>query len=192
LPARYRIGAQWATCSLTLEGFAPGAARRAQWDTFSLTLEGFALGAARRAYDMSSPYACRANSRFEFHRSLTVVMDARWSAGRGPWRHYRPRRDHAIDTVTFEAFMFAIQKLEQYLNTSASPAAARELTRLMQALRQEQEFPLSNLYEIDFEAFELAVDVLRDWRIDRYYARDTPIIERLAGGNGSAEPAITA
>ncbi len=88
--------------------------------------------------------------------------------------------------------MFAIQKLEQYLNTSASPAAARELTRLMQALRQEQEFPLSNLYEIDFEAFELAVDVLRDWRIDRYYARDTPIIERLAGGNGSAEPAITA
>lgn len=87
--------------------------------------------------------------------------------------------------------MFAIQKLEQYLNTSASPTAARELTRLMEALKQEKEFPLSNLYEIDFEAFELAVDVLRDWRIDRYYARGTPIIERLTGG-GAAEPTLAA
>jgi hypothetical protein len=87
--------------------------------------------------------------------------------------------------------MFAIQKLEQYLNTSASPAAARELTRLMRALKQEQEFPLSNLYEMDFEAFELAVDVLRDWRIDRYYARATPIMQRLTGadpGQPSAAP----
>jgi len=66
--------------------------------------------------------------------------------------------------------MFAIHKLEQYLNTTASPAAARELTRLVKALDHEEEFHLSNLYEIDLEAFELAVEVLRDWRIDRYYA----------------------
>lgn len=66
--------------------------------------------------------------------------------------------------------MFAIHKLENYLRSSATPAAARELTRLMEALKQEAEYPLSSLYEIDFEAFELAVEALRDWRIDRYYA----------------------
>jgi hypothetical protein len=69
-----------------------------------------------------------------------------------------------------EVVMFAIQKLEDYLRSSATPAAARELTRLLEALKQEAEYPLSSLYEIDFEAFELAVEALRDWRIDRYYA----------------------
>jgi len=66
--------------------------------------------------------------------------------------------------------MFAIQKLEDYLRSSASPAATRELNRLLDALRQEKEFPLSSLYEIDYEAFELAMEALRDWRVDRYYA----------------------
>jgi len=141
--------------------------------------------------DMPPPGARRASSRFEFHRFLTVVMDMRRSSGAPFARHYRPRRDHAIDNVTPEGFMFAIQKLEQYLITSASPAAARELTRLMEALDQEKEFQLSKLYEIDLEAFELAVEVLRDWRIDRYYARGTPIIERLIRA-GSAEPAVAA
>jgi hypothetical protein len=47
-------GAHWATFSLTLEGFALGAARRAHWATFSLTLEGFALGAARRAHALAA------------------------------------------------------------------------------------------------------------------------------------------
>jgi hypothetical protein len=75
--------------------------------------------------------------------------------------------------------MFAIQKLEEYLRTSATPLAARELTRLIEALKSEKEFPLASLYQIDFQAFELAVEVLRDWRIDRYYAAETPILDRL-------------
>lgn len=65
--------------------------------------------------------------------------------------------------------MFAIRKLEDYLQSSASPAAVRELNRLLDALRKEEEYPLSSLYEIDYEAFELAMEALRDWRVDRYY-----------------------
>jgi len=72
--------------------------------------------------------------------------------------------------------MFAIQKLEDYLQSSASPAAARELNRLLDALRQEKEFPLSSLYLIDYEAFELAMDALRDWRVDRYYAGPAAVV----------------
>ncbi len=83
--------------------------------------------------------------------------------------------------------MFAIQKLENYLSTSARPEAARELTRLLQALKQEAEYPLSSLYELDFEAFELAVEALRDWRIDRYYAG--PAAARRADGANAQEAA---
>lgn len=72
--------------------------------------------------------------------------------------------------------MFAIQKLQDYLQSSASPATARELSRLLDALRKEAEFPLSSLYEIDYEAFELAMDALRDWRVDRYYAGAAAVV----------------
>jgi len=79
--------------------------------------------------------------------------------------------------------MFAIQRLEEYLHSSATPAASRELTRLLEALKDEKEFPLSSLYEIDYEAFELAVEVLRDWRIDRYYARQAHVLDRFVRSN---------
>jgi len=72
--------------------------------------------------------------------------------------------------------MFAIQKLQDYLQSSASPAAASELNRLLDALRKETEFPLSRLYEIDYDAFELAIEALRDWRVDRYYAGPAAVV----------------
>lgn len=74
--------------------------------------------------------------------------------------------------------MFAIHRLEDYLNTRATPTASRELSRLLEALRTEKEYPLSGLYELDYEAFELAVEALRDWRIDRYYAGDPERVDR--------------
>jgi hypothetical protein len=85
--------------------------------------------------------------------------------------------------------MFAINKLEDYLQTRASPAAARELKRLVEALRQEAEYPLARLYEIDFEAFELALELLHDWRIDRYYADRVPALARMTSDGGEGVPA---
>ncbi len=82
--------------------------------------------------------------------------------------------------------MFAIQKLEEYLQTRASAAAAGELKRLVEALKQEAEYPLARLYEIDFDAFELALAVLHDWRIDRYYADRVPALARLTGAAGES------
>ena len=76
--------------------------------------------------------------------------------------------------------MYAIRKLEEYVRWSATPAASRELQRLLDALKEEKEFPLSSLYAIDYEAFELAVEAMRDWRIDRYYAGNVSIVSRQA------------
>jgi hypothetical protein len=77
-----------------------------------------------------------------------------------------------------EVLMFAINKLEQYIRSNATPAVSLELRRLLEALKEEKEFPLSSLYEIDYEAFELAVEAMRDWRIDRYYAGAAAIVDR--------------
>ena len=38
------------------------------------------------------------------------------------------------------------------------------------AVAEEAVFPLADLYRLDGESFELAIDLLRDWRLNRYYS----------------------
>ena len=39
--------------------------------------------------------------------------------------------------------------------------------------RRRSRCELSGLYALDWESFELAIELMRDWRIDRYYADRT-------------------
>lgn len=43
------------------------------------------------------------------------------------------------------------------------------LARLIQALHDEQAFEVASLYDLGIDAFDLALRVLRDWRLQRYY-----------------------
>ena len=40
----------------------------------------------------------------------------------------------------------------------------------MLTLESHEPFPLDKLYELDLERFNLAMEILREWRLDRYYA----------------------
>ena len=40
----------------------------------------------------------------------------------------------------------------------------------MLALESEVEFDLASLYELDIKDFDVAMKILGEWRIDRYYA----------------------
>lgn len=66
--------------------------------------------------------------------------------------------------------MNAIRDLRKYLRKDPSSQWAKVLAKLAVALANEQEFPLSELYRLPFEEFELAIAVMCDWRLDRYYA----------------------
>lgn len=48
--------------------------------------------------------------------------------------------------------------------------SAKALARLVAALAGEKSYPLAELYAMDYDAFEMAMELLRDWRLDRYYA----------------------
>jgi hypothetical protein len=82
--------------------------------------------------------------------------------------------------------MYAMQRLQEYMTRNATPATARQLSSFIEALKQEREFPLTGLYEVDYEAFELAVEVMREWRVDRYYAGRA---EQIDSWMRPAEPA---
>jgi hypothetical protein len=66
--------------------------------------------------------------------------------------------------------MNAINRVRKFLENDPSGASSRALVRLVAALAEERAYPLAELYRLDYEAFELAIDLLKDWRLDRYYA----------------------
>ena len=67
----------------------------------------------------------------------------------------------------------AIHDIRRYLSDHSDTPSAQVLSRLPATLSKEESLPLSELYTLDWESFELAIDLLRDWRIDRYYADRT-------------------
>jgi hypothetical protein len=69
----------------------------------------------------------------------------------------------------------AIHDIRRYLSDHSDSPSAAVLSRLPATLSREESLVLSDLYALDWESFELAIDLLRDWRIDRYYADRTDL-----------------
>ncbi|MFN9807413.1 MAG: hypothetical protein ACK56N_13435 [Betaproteobacteria bacterium] len=80
--------------------------------------------------------------------------------------------------------MNAIKKVRRFMEARPHSNEAKVLALLAASLAGEKSFPLGDLYELDLEAFELAIELMRDWRLDRYYAArlrlfDTILVEVL-------------
>ena len=65
--------------------------------------------------------------------------------------------------------MNAIKKARKHIENHPLSESAKSLARLVRALESDEKFDLSDLYELDYEKFDLAIDILREWRLDRYY-----------------------
>jgi len=65
--------------------------------------------------------------------------------------------------------MLAIQKIETFVESSPESVDAQALVRLILSLQAEAELSSSDLYKLNTEHFDLAMELLRDWRIDRFY-----------------------
>lgn len=65
--------------------------------------------------------------------------------------------------------MDAITTVRDFIARNPAAADAEVLDRLLQALQQGQEFDLHRLYELNLTSFDLAIDVLNAWRLQRYY-----------------------
>jgi hypothetical protein len=64
----------------------------------------------------------------------------------------------------------AIKQIRKYLEQDPSTDSARALAELAAALAEERDYSLAELYRLNYEEFNLAIDLLKDWRLDRYYA----------------------
>ena len=97
--------------------------------------------------------------------------------------------------------MNAIKQIRKYLEKDPQSEAAKILARLTAALAEEGQFSLADLYRLDYEAFNLAIDLLKDWRLDRYYAARIRLFDVVlnqvqpeadaAAANGTPAAAVT-
>ena len=85
--------------------------------------------------------------------------------------------------------MNAIKQVRKYLEQHPKRKSSFFLANLVEALGEEREIPLRDLYELDQEAFELAIELIKDWRLDRYYAARIRLFDVvLAGLPGRNKP----
>ncbi|MEO7243267.1 MAG: hypothetical protein ABIW85_10180 [Variovorax sp.] len=66
--------------------------------------------------------------------------------------------------------MNAIKTARKHIKNDPAGASSRTLAQLVLALESDSPFALAELYKLDLKSFELAIDILHEWRIDRYYA----------------------
>ncbi len=66
--------------------------------------------------------------------------------------------------------MRAIKEARKFIEQEPDNPSAQTLSRLVLALESEADFPISDIYKLDFERFALALKILDEWRLDRYYA----------------------
>ena len=64
--------------------------------------------------------------------------------------------------------MNAIKKARRLISADPYHRAARTLAHLVRALESDEPFQLGSMYELDYEDFDLALDILKEWRLDRY------------------------
>lgn len=64
--------------------------------------------------------------------------------------------------------MNTLKKIEKRLLKNPDDTASQVFKELIRALYNKENFDLAALYELDYEDFELSLEVLKDWRLDRF------------------------
>lgn len=65
--------------------------------------------------------------------------------------------------------MNSIKKARRLIAKDPTTGEAAVLARLVRALESDEKFELNDLYQLDYDTFDLAIDILKEWRLDRYY-----------------------
>ena len=73
--------------------------------------------------------------------------------------------------------MRAVKKARKLIEADPKHSTAETLSRLVLALESETPFQLAELYKLGYEDFELALAVIAEWRLDRYYTSKAVLLD---------------
>lgn len=66
--------------------------------------------------------------------------------------------------------MRAIKEARHLIEETPNDESAQILARLVLALETEVNFAIADIYKLNRTHFDLAIKILQEWRLDRYYA----------------------
>lgn len=78
--------------------------------------------------------------------------------------------------------MNTLKKIEKRLLKAQDEPASLVFRDLIRALHQKENFNLAAIYDLDYDDFELALAVLKDWRLDRFTKTKERLKEHLDTG----------
>lgn len=73
--------------------------------------------------------------------------------------------------------MIAIKEARHLIAFNPYAEWSKTLADLVVALERDKPFQLDRLYAMDMETFELATKIIEEWRIDRYYAKKSKLVD---------------
>jgi hypothetical protein len=65
--------------------------------------------------------------------------------------------------------MRSIKQVKKIIEAEPKSEVGQTFAKLILSLETEQAFPMQTLYALGAKDFDLAIEVLRDWRLDRFY-----------------------
>lgn len=65
--------------------------------------------------------------------------------------------------------MHAIKKARKIIEKDASKPFAKILSKLILSLETEENFQIKQIYDLSHSEFELVIEIIKEWRIDRHY-----------------------
>jgi len=65
--------------------------------------------------------------------------------------------------------MRAIKKIKRVIEKNPQDKQSQIFSKLITSLAEEVDFSIKELYELDNHNFQLAIEVLQEWRLDRFY-----------------------
>jgi hypothetical protein len=75
--------------------------------------------------------------------------------------------------------MNAAKKIRRLMDAGDSPEQVQVLKELAVALQMKESFNIDRLYQIDQRYFDVAMDLLKEWRFDHHIASRSKLIDML-------------
>lgn len=73
--------------------------------------------------------------------------------------------------------MRVLKKTRKLIERNPEQPNAKTLSALIVALESEEPFKLSELYQLNYDDFGLALELLKEWRLDRYYSSKAVLLD---------------
>jgi len=73
--------------------------------------------------------------------------------------------------------MRAVKKLKKMIQDSPQSTQSKIYSKLILMLETEEENPIKDIYKLDQDEFDLAIFLLKEWRIDRFYVGKSKVFD---------------